>query len=242
MARVAIVTGGTRGIGRAICETLQAQGLTVVANYAGNEGKARAFSDETGIAAYKWDVGDHDASLAGCRQVEDEVGPIDVLVNNAGDHARRHLLKMSFEDWYDAYARSTSRRLLQHGQGLLPRHEDRGWGRIVNIGSINGQAASTARSTTLRPRAASTASPRRWREEGRASASPSTPSPRATSTPTWSPRSPRERARKDRRPHSGRPAAAKRWKSPAASLSWLPRTAASSPGRRCRSTARPAHG
>src|ERR1044072_1075498 len=98
MARVAIVTGGTRGIGRAICEALKADGLTVVANYAGNEEKARAFSDETGIPAYKWDVGDHEAALAGCKQVEEEVGPIDVLVNNAGITRDGTLLKMSFED------------------------------------------------------------------------------------------------------------------------------------------------
>ena len=74
MARVAIVTGGTRGIGRAICETLKADGLTVVANYAGNEEKARAFTDETGIPAYKWDVGDHQAALDGCGRVAQEVG------------------------------------------------------------------------------------------------------------------------------------------------------------------------
>ena len=71
MARVAMVTGGTRGIGRAICERLRDDGFTVVANYAGNEEKARAFTSETGIAAYKWDVGDHDATLAGCRAVEE---------------------------------------------------------------------------------------------------------------------------------------------------------------------------
>src|SRR5690606_6484470 len=84
MARVAIVTGGTRGIGRAICEALQTDGMTVVANYAGNDDKARAFTDETGIAAYRWNVGDHAETLAGCAKVAEEVGPIDVLVNNAG--------------------------------------------------------------------------------------------------------------------------------------------------------------
>jgi len=99
MARVAIVTGGTRGIGRAICQTLEASGLRVVANYAGNEEKARAFTDETGIPAYKWDVGDHEASLEGCRQVEQDIGPIEVLVNNAGITRDGTLLKMSFEDW-----------------------------------------------------------------------------------------------------------------------------------------------
>src|SRR5215204_6251426 len=101
MARVAIVTGGTRGIGRAISEVLKADGMTVVANYAGNEEKARAFTDETGIPAYRWDVGDHEAALAGCKQVEQEVGPIEVLVNNAGITRDGTLLKMSFEDWYD---------------------------------------------------------------------------------------------------------------------------------------------
>ena len=99
MPRVAIVTGGTRGIGRAISEMLKDQGLTVVANYAGNEEKARAFTAETGIRAYKWDVGDHEACIEGCRQVESEVGPVDVLVNNAGITRDGTLLKMSFEDW-----------------------------------------------------------------------------------------------------------------------------------------------
>ena len=139
MARVAIVTGGTRGIGRAICEALKADGLTVVANYAGNEEKARAFSDETGIRAYKWDVGDHEAALAGCRQVTEEVGPIDVLVNNAGITRDGTLLKMSFEDWYDVM-RINLGGCFNMAKGCFPGMKERGWGRIVNIGSINGQA------------------------------------------------------------------------------------------------------
>ena len=139
MARVAIVTGGTRGIGRAICEALQADGLTVVANYAGNEEKARAFSDETGIRAYKWDVGDHQAALAGCQQVEEEVGPIDVLVNNAGITRDGTLLKMSFEDWYDVM-RINLGGCFNMAKGCFPGMKERGWGRVVNIGSINGQA------------------------------------------------------------------------------------------------------
>ena len=139
MARVAIVTGGTRGIGRAICEALKADGLTVVANYAGNEEKARAFSDETGIRAYKWDVGDHQAALAGCKQVEEEVGPIDVLVNNAGITRDGTLLKMSFEDWYDVM-RINLGGCFNMAKGCFPGMKERGWGRVVNIGSINGQA------------------------------------------------------------------------------------------------------
>ena len=139
MARVAIVTGGTRGIGRAICEALKADGLTVVANYGGNEEKARAFSQETGIPAYKWDVGDHGAAVAGCQQVADEVGPIDVLVNNAGITRDGTLLKMSFDDWYDVM-RINLGGCFNMAKGCFAGMKERGWGRIVNIGSINGQA------------------------------------------------------------------------------------------------------
>jgi acetoacetyl-CoA reductase len=139
MSRVAIVTGGTRGIGRAICEALAADGMTVVANYAGNEEKARAFTDETGITAYKWDVGDHQACLDGCRKVASEAGPVDVLVNNAGVTRDATLLKMSFEDWYDVM-RINLGGCFNMAKGCFPGMKERGWGRIVNIGSINGQA------------------------------------------------------------------------------------------------------
>jgi len=139
MARIAIVTGGTRGIGRAICEMLKADGLTVVANYAGNEEKARAFSEETGIRAYRWDVGDHEATLAGCKRVEDEVGPIDVLVNNAGITRDGTLLRMSFEDWYDVM-RINLGGCFNMAKAVWNGMNDRKYGRIVNIGSINGQA------------------------------------------------------------------------------------------------------
>jgi acetoacetyl-CoA reductase len=139
MARVAIVTGGTRGIGRAICEALREDGFTVVANYAGNEEKARAFTDETGIPAYKWDVGDHEATQAGCQQVAEEVGPIDVLVNNAGITRDGTLLKMTFEDWYDVM-RINLGGCFNMAKACFPGMKDRSWGRIVNIGSINGQA------------------------------------------------------------------------------------------------------
>ena len=139
MARVAIVTGGTRGIGRAICEALKNNGMTVVANFAGNEAKARAFSDETGIPAYKWDVGDHEAALAGCRQVEQEVGPVDILVNNAGITRDGTLLKMSFDDWNEVL-RINLGGCFNMAKACFPGMKERGWGRIVNIGSINGQA------------------------------------------------------------------------------------------------------
>jgi acetoacetyl-CoA reductase len=139
MSRVAIVTGGTRGIGRAICEALKADGMTVVANYAGNDEKARAFADQTGIATYKWDVGDHQLCVDGCARVESEVGPIDVLVNNAGITRDATLLKMSFEDWYDVM-RINLGGCFNMAKGCFAGMKERGWGRIVNIGSINGQA------------------------------------------------------------------------------------------------------
>ena len=139
MSRVAIVTGGTRGNGRAISETLKADGFTVVANYAGNEEKARAFTAETGIAAYKWDVGDHQACVEGCARVASEVGPIDVLVNNAGITRDATLLRMSFDDWYDVM-RINLGGCFNMAKGCFAGMKERGWGRIVNIGSINGQA------------------------------------------------------------------------------------------------------
>jgi len=139
MTHVAIITGGTRGIGRAICEQLRADGFTVVANYGGNDEKARAFTAETGIPAYKWDVGDHEACLAGCKQVQDEIGVVDVVVNNAGITRDGTLLKMSFDDWNEVM-RINLGGCFNMAKACFPGMRDRKWGRIVNIGSINGQA------------------------------------------------------------------------------------------------------
>lgn len=139
MARVAIVTGGTRGIGKAICQSLENDGFTVVANYAGNEEKARAFTEETGIAAYRFDVGDHEAAMAGCRKVAEDVGPVDVLVNNAGVTRDGTLLKMTFEDWAEVL-RINLGGCFNMAKACFPGMKERRWGRIVNIGSINGQA------------------------------------------------------------------------------------------------------
>jgi len=139
MARVAIVTGGTRGIGEAISLALRDMGMTVAANYAGNDEKARAFTDATGIKAYKWDVGDYDACQAGCAQVAEELGPIDVVVNNAGITRDGVLAKMSFEDWNDVM-RINLGGCFNMAKAVFPGMRERGWGRIVNIGSINGQA------------------------------------------------------------------------------------------------------
>ena len=138
MKRVAIVTGGTRGIGAAISRELHAMGMTVVANYAGNAEKAQAFEVETGIRTYKWDVGDYAACQEGCARVAREIGPIDVLVNNAGITRDGTLLKMTYEMW-DEVMRINLGGCFNMAKAVFPGMRERGWGRIVNIGSINGQ-------------------------------------------------------------------------------------------------------
>jgi acetoacetyl-CoA reductase len=139
MARVAIVTGGTRGIGKAICLALKDQGITVAANYAGNEGAARHFTDETGIPAYRWDVGAHEACLDGCEKVAGDHGAIDIVVNNAGITRDGVLHRMTFDDWNDVM-RINLGGCFNMAKATFPGMRERGWGRIVNIGSVNGQA------------------------------------------------------------------------------------------------------
>lgn len=139
MARVAIVTGGTRGIGAAISVALQAQGRTVVANYAGNDARAQAFAAETGIAVARFDVGDHQAVLDGVAAIVEAHGPVDIVVNNAGITRDAVLHKMSFDDWNEVM-RINLGGCFNLAKATFPGMRERGWGRIVNIGSINGQA------------------------------------------------------------------------------------------------------
>ena len=139
MARVAIVTGGTRGIGEAISIALRDMGMRVAANYAGNEERARAFTDRTGIAAFKWDVSDYDACMEGVRQVEADIGPVDVLVNNAGitrDTTMKRMDRAKWQEVIDTNLGGCFNMAKAVFEGMLAR----GYGRIVNIGSINGQA------------------------------------------------------------------------------------------------------
>ena len=139
MARVAIVTGGTRGIGGAISLALKEKGFTVAANYAGNDAKAQDFKARNDIPVYKWDVGDHQACLDGCKQVEADFGPIDVIVNNAGITRDGTLHKMSFDDWNEVM-RINLGGCFNMAKACFPGMRERGWGRVINIGSINGQA------------------------------------------------------------------------------------------------------
>jgi len=139
MTRVAVVTGGSRGIGSAICKALKAEGRTVIANYAGNDARALAFAEETGIQVVRWDVGDHEATLENCGKIAQDVGPIDIVVNNAGVTRDGVLHKMSFEDWNEVM-RINLGGCFNMAKATFPGMRERGWGRIVNIGSINGQA------------------------------------------------------------------------------------------------------
>jgi acetoacetyl-CoA reductase len=139
MARVAIVTGGTRGIGEAISMALKDLGMKVAANYAGNDERAKAFSDRTGIPAYKWDVADHDACIEGVRKVEAELGPVDVLVNNAGITRDTTMKRMDREKWQQVIDTNLGG-CFNMAKAVFEGMLGRGYGRIVNIGSINGQA------------------------------------------------------------------------------------------------------
>ena len=139
MARVAIVTGGSRGIGEAISLALKDLGFTVAANYAGNDERAADFTARTGIKTYKWDVGDFDACQAGCAKVAEELGPIDVVVNNAGITRDGTLARMDYAAWDDVI-RTNLGGCFNMAKATFPGMVERGWGRIVNIGSINGQA------------------------------------------------------------------------------------------------------
>ncbi len=139
MARIAIVTGGTRGIGEAISLALKDLGLTVAANYAGNDERAKAFTDRTGIKAYKWDVSDFEACQEGAKRVEAELGPVDVLVNNAGITRDGTLARMDSEAWKDVIDTNLGG-CFNMAKAVFGGMLARGYGRIVNIGSINGQA------------------------------------------------------------------------------------------------------
>jgi acetoacetyl-CoA reductase len=138
MPGVAIVTGGTRGIGAAIAKGLRSAGYTVAATYPGNDEAAAKFKAETGVSTYKWDVADAAASAAGVKQVEADLGPTEVLVNNAGITRDSMFHKMTFEQW-SAVLRTNLDSMFAMTRPVIEGMRDRGRGRIVNISSINGQ-------------------------------------------------------------------------------------------------------
>jgi acetoacetyl-CoA reductase len=139
MARVAIVTGGTRGIGEAISVGLKNAGYSVAAIYAGNDEKAREFTERTGIQAFKWDVANFDACKDGVARVEQALGPVEIVVNNAGITRDGVLHRMTFEQWNDVIQTNLSS-CFNLCRCVIDGMRERGFGRIVNIGSVNGQA------------------------------------------------------------------------------------------------------
>jgi acetoacetyl-CoA reductase len=145
MARIAVVTGGTRGIGGAIAKALKAAGYTVAANYAGNEEAAARFKEETGIPVYKWDVSNYEACAAGLAQVEAELGPVDVLVNNAGITRDGFFHKMSPEQWR-AVIDTNLNSLFNMCRPVIEGMRNRNFGRIICISSINGQKGQAGQS------------------------------------------------------------------------------------------------
>ena len=138
MTRVAIVTGGSRGIGAAISIALKNAGYNVAANYAGNDEAAAAFKKETGIPVYKWSVADYDACVAGVKKVEADLGPVDILVNNAGITRDAMFHKMTPQQWREVIDTNLTG-LFNMTHPLWNGMRDRKFGRIVNISSINGQ-------------------------------------------------------------------------------------------------------
>ena len=132
MSRVAIVTGGTRGIGEAISLALKAHGLKVAANYAGNDERAKAFADKHGIPVFKWDVSDYEACHKGVERVAAELGPVDVLVNNAGITRDGTILKMTYDMWKEVIDTNLGG-CFNMAKAVFPGMRERNFGRIVNM-------------------------------------------------------------------------------------------------------------
>jgi acetoacetyl-CoA reductase len=138
MARVAVVTGGTRGIGEAVCKALQKAGYQVAANYGGNDEAAQKFKAATGIPVYKWDVSSFDACAAGVKQIEADLGPIEILVNNAGIARDSMFHRMKPEQW-TMVINTNLNSLFNMCRPVIEGMRTRKFGRIINISSINGQ-------------------------------------------------------------------------------------------------------
>lgn len=145
MARVAVVTGGTRGIGAAISKALKGAGYPVAANFGGNEEAAQKFKAETGIPVYKWDVSSYEACAAGLKQIESDLGPIEVLVNNAGITRDAMFHRMKPEQW-TAVINTNLNSLFNMCRPVIEGMRERKWGRIINISSINGQKGQMGQS------------------------------------------------------------------------------------------------
>jgi acetoacetyl-CoA reductase len=139
MTKIAVVTGGTRGIGAAICEALDKAGYKVAATYGGNDDAAKKFTEKTGIPSYKFDVGNYDECKASVEKIVDEIGPVDVLVNNAGITRDAFLHKTTPKHWHEVVQTNLDS-VFNMSRLVIEGMRERGFGRIVNISSINGQS------------------------------------------------------------------------------------------------------
>ena len=167
MARVALVTGGSRGIGAAIATALKAVGNEVAATYAGNDEAAEKFKAETGIAVYKWDVRDFEACRDGIAKVENDLGPVDILVNNAGITRDRTLHRMKPEQWRDVTSTNLDS-LFNMTRNVIEGMRARKFGRIVTISSINGQKGQFGQANYAAAKAAAIGFTRSVAQEGAA--------------------------------------------------------------------------
>src|SRR6476619_7552725 len=138
MARTAVVTGGSRGIGAAISKALKQAGYNVAANYGGNDDAARKFKGETGIPVYKWDVSSYEACVEGLKKVEADLGPVEVLVNNAGITRDTMFHRMTPDQW-NAVINTNLNSLFNMCRPVIEGMRNRKFGRIINVSSINGQ-------------------------------------------------------------------------------------------------------
>ena len=143
MSRIAIVTGGSRGIGAAVSKALKASGYTVAATFSSNDQKAEEFTEETGIKTYRWDVADYDARASGISKIESDLGFVDILVNNAGITRDAPFHKMTRDQWTDVM-RTNLDGVFNMTHPIWPGMRNRKFGRIINISSINGQKGQFA--------------------------------------------------------------------------------------------------
>jgi len=235
MARVAVVTGGTRGIGEAISVGLKEAGYNVAAVYAGNDEKAREFSERTGIAVFKWDVSNYEACKEGLGKVAAELGPVEIVVNNAGITRDGVLHRMTFEQWNDVIQTNLTS-CFNMCRSVIDGMRERGFGRIVNIGSINGQAGQYGQVNYAAAKSGIHGFTKALAQEGAAKGiTVNAIAPGYIDTDMVRAVPPQCSRRSSPRCRSA--VSARRRRSPAACCSWCPTTAASSPARPCRSTA-----
>lgn len=233
MSRVAVVTGGTRGIGEAISIALKAAGYKVAASYAGNDEAAAKFKSQTGINVYKWDVSNYDACAAGLKQVEADLGPVDVLVNNAGITKDGMFHKMTPEQWY-AVINTNLNSLFNMTRPVWEGMRERKFGRVICISSINGQKGQMGQVNYSAAKAGDIGFVKALAQEGaRAGITVNTICP-AISRPRWSRRSIRRSWPRTSCPRFRSVASANHTRSRARSCSSPPTMPASSRDRRSR--------